>query len=207
MALQTATTALDLVFQPIMANELTPELLALDIRRDNDLNGIKTYIDSQLYRKEPAKLAAAQKLKTNFLTHGDRVDKLSYQQETAVVDAMLQDWSAGTLLAAVVELELTAWAGRLQITNSEFNLKYVERAQTLPQPAEIDAKRLDLRTAYDNLAQDVVSYSRVAAVPAPYLNIISQFNGLISTYNTAVHRRLSGGGPDVIDPIPVDPII
>ncbi|MCC7521202.1 MAG: hypothetical protein IT220_06170 [Flavobacteriaceae bacterium] len=194
--LETFTRALDEVFQPQMAQELTPELSNLDLRRDKALMGIKIYIDSQTYREESERVMAAQNLFANYISHGERIDKLSYQQETAVIQAMLQDWREGNLLAATQVLDLTSWIDLLNQLNKEFDEKYVKRAQEAPQPAEMDQKRLAIKSAYEDLTMDTVAFSRVAADREPYLNIIKSLNGLIDDYNLAVTQRLAGRGTD-----------
>ena len=49
--LQTETNSMDASFQPILANEMTPELLILDTKRDKCLMGIK--YQQKLIPKEP----------------------------------------------------------------------------------------------------------------------------------------------------------
>ena len=195
-AFQVATEALNSVFQPILSSELTPDLTLLDTRRDKAIMGIKTYLDSQEFREEVDVVAAAQLLKANFASHGDRVDKLSYQQETAVVNAMLDDWKTGSLATAVITLKLDNWIALLQNINTEFDAKYIDRAQSAPQPADIEAKRAVIIQSYNELTNDVIAYSRIAADKVPYLKIINGLNGLIDDYNTAAHQRLAGRGTD-----------
>lgn len=194
--LQTATDAMDVVFQPQLAQELTPELFNLDTRRDKALMGIKIYLESQTYREESERLTAAQNLYANYISHGERIDKLSYQQETAVIDALLQDWSEGALLAAIQTLGLTDWVSLLTQLNQDFDAKYVQRAQQSPKPADILQKRSVIKTAYEELTEDTVAYSRVAADKTPYLAIINGLNGLIDDYNLAVTQRLTGKSTD-----------
>jgi hypothetical protein len=193
-ALQAETSFLNTAFQPILASEMTPELLVLDTRRDKCLMGIKSLLETELYKEDPARVTAAENLKSNYLSHGDRIDKLSYQQETAVINAMLADWSKGSLLTAVATVNLTEWVTLLQTINAEFDTKYVARSKTLPQPAEIEAKRANIKLAYDELVKDITAYSRIAADKTPYLQIIKELNGLIDNYNTAANQRLASNG-------------
>lgn len=205
--LQIATDFLDEVFQPQLASELTPELSNLDARRDKALMGIKIYLESQLYREEPERLKAAQNLLANYASHGDRIDKLSYQQETAVLHAMLRDWNEDQLQHDKETLEITHWVDLLEVINKDFDHKYVKRAQETAPPAEIEDKRAKLREAYNDLTQDTIAYSRVAADKAPYLKIINMLNGLIDDYNLAVTQRLAGRSSDTenSNTIPVAP--
>lgn len=195
--LTTSTTALDEVFMSATAHELTPELQILDQRRDKALMGIKLLLESLAYREEDAIVKAAQILHSNYLSHGDRIDKLSYQQETAVIDALLHDWTtAPNLMAAITTVNVGSWVSLLEQLNTAFNTQYIARAQTSVQPSQIDAKRLKIRDAYYELAMDTESFARVAAVKTEYLAIVDSINGLIADYNTAVALRLAGRGSD-----------
>ena len=198
--LQTETEFMNASFQPVLANEMTPELLILDTKRDKCLMGIKSQLETEFYKEDTARIAAAENLKSNYLSHGDRIDKLSYQQETAVVNALLSDWSKGNLLTAVATVELTAWVALLKSVNTEFDSTYVARSKTLPQPAEIEAKRAKMKLAYDELVKDIVAYSRIAKDKAPYLQIIKELNGLIDNYNTAANQRLASNGTNDVPP-------
>jgi hypothetical protein len=105
-----ATKALDEVFMATTAHELTPELQALDIRRDKALMGIKLHLNSFSYSEDTETVKAANALMTNYLSHGDRIDRLSYQQATAVIDALLTDWKENLMLSASVnKLSINAW--------------------------------------------------------------------------------------------------
>ena len=195
-ALQTTTDAMDIVFQPQLGSEITPELTQLDDRRDKALIGIRAYIESHLYSEDSALFNAAQNLLDNYNSHGDKIYRLSYQQETAVVNALLQDWSAGHLADDVQTLGLTTWIALLTQLNKEFNDKYVKRAQETAPPAEIEAKRNIIREAYSELTRRTAAFSLVAADTVQYEKIISMLNSLIDDYNLAVTQRLSGRGSD-----------
>ena len=194
--LKTETNIMDAAFQPVLANEMTPELLVLDTRRDRCLMGIKSHLDTEMYKEDEARVKAAEKLKSNYLSHGERIDKLSYQQETAVVNALLADWNEGSMLNAVTTIELNSWVALLTTINTEFDLKYVARAKSLPQPAAIDAKRANMKLAYEELVKDIIAYSRIASDKTLYLQIIKELNGLIDNYNTAVNQRLANNASD-----------
>jgi len=195
--LTTTTAALDDVFMSTTAHELTPELQLLDQRRDRALMGIKLLLESLTYKEDENIVKSAQLLTANYLSHGDRIDKLSYQQETAVIDAMLHDWNtANNLTAAVTTLKITDWVLELQQLNATFNNQYIIRAQTSVQPSQIEEKRLVIRNAYQELTLDTISYSRIATNKAEYISIIEGLNGLINDYNNAVSLRLAGRGSD-----------
>ncbi len=188
-----ATKALDDVFMATTAHELTPELQALDMRRDKALMGIKLHLNSYSYSEETEIVKAANMLLTNYLSHGDRIDKLSYQQATAVIDALLTDWKDNpTLLACVNTLSLNRWVSLLTQLNKDFNDMYIMRAKTSVKSGQVDQKRIEMRSAYDEITFDTIAYARVAIDKTSYNSIVDELNGLISNYNTSVTLRLAG---------------
>ncbi len=192
-----ATQALDDVFMASMAHELTPELQALDSRRDKALMGIKVILNGHSYSEDAELVKASQMLMINYLSHGDRIDKLSYQQATAVIDALMTDWKDNpTLLTAVGTLGLTEWVNLLSQLNKKFDEMYITRAKTSIKRGQIDQKRMEMRNAYDEIVYDTFSFSRVAADITPYQAIIDELNGLIANYNAAVAQRLAGRSTD-----------
>jgi hypothetical protein len=192
-----ATQALDDVFMASMAHELTPELQALDSRRDKALMGIKVILNGHSYSEDAELVKASQMLMTNYLSHGDRIDKLSYQQATAVIDALMTDWKDNpTLLTAVGTLGLTEWVNLLSQLNKKFDDMYITRAKTSIKRGQIDQKRMEMRNAYDEIVYDTFSFSRVGADITPYQAIIDELNGLIANYNAAVAQRLAGRSTD-----------
>lgn len=188
-----ATNELDNVFKPLQGEELTEELKTLDTRRDKALMGIKQYLVSQTYREEENIVSAAEALLNNYVSHDDRIDKLPYQQETAIVNTMLDDWETKPVLSAAVNtLTLTDWVSLLKTLNGTFDTTYVERAKTSPEPAKIFEKREAIRDAYYELTEDIEAYARISDNKETYETIIQELNGLIDDYNTAANNRLKG---------------
>lgn len=206
-ALTSSTTTMNEVFMAATAHELTPELQLLDQRRDKALIGIRLYLDCMTYKEEDTVVKAAQLLQANYFSHGDRIEKLSYQQETAVTDALLNDWATNpSLVAAQTTINITDWVALLKELNTQFNQLYVNRAQTTLKPGQIEEKRTQMRTAYDELALDTMSYARIAENKTSYLEIIDDLNGLIGDYNQSVTLRLSGRSTDSEVTSPTDEI-
>ena len=202
-----STASMNEVFMSITAHELTPELQLLDQRRDKALIGIRLYLDCMTYKEEDTVVKAAQLLQANYFSHGDRIEKLSYQQETAVTDALLNDWATNpSLVAAQTTINITDWVALLKELNTQFNQLYVNRAQTTLKPGQIEEKRTQMRTAYDELALDTMSYARLADDKTSYFEIIDDLNGLIGDYNQSVTLRLSGRSTDSEVTTPTDEI-
>jgi hypothetical protein len=195
--LDESTHNMNEVFMSATAHELTPELQLLDQRRDQALIGIRLYLECMTYKEQDDIIKAAKLLQANYFSHGNRIEKLSYQQETAVADALLNDWATTpSLVEAQNLLKITDWVSTLKDLNTQFNAQYISRAQTTIKPGQIEDKRSLMRQAYEDLVLDTVSYSRIAAEKTLYLAIIDGVNGLIGDYNQSVTLRLSGRSTD-----------
>jgi hypothetical protein len=69
---------------------------------------------------------------------------------------------------------------------------YITRAKTSVKSGRVDQKRLEMRTAYEDIVYDTMAFARVAADKISYNAMIDELNGLISNYNTSVTLRLAG---------------
>ena len=194
------TSALDAVFKPIRGQELTAELQKLDTRRDRALQGIKQYLQSHLYREEEEMVAAAELLLENYESHGKRIDKMPYQQETVVTAAMLDTWLTDPRLSSALSLlSLTGWVNLLKGINETFDEKYVERAKISPEPALVREKREAIREEYQELQADIEANARISKNKQEYEPIIKEINSLIEDYNQVVNNRLRGKSDEDAD--------
>ncbi|MFZ1706007.1 MAG: DUF6261 family protein [Saprospiraceae bacterium] len=190
--LANATESMNAVFMNVTAHEITPELKLLDTLRGNTIKGIKWFLESQQLRLEPEKIKAASQLLANYKSHGESIERLSYQQETAVMDALLYDWTNMTaLMDAIITLDLTDWVNQLITQNREFDQKYLERAETSIPPTQMETKKALIKVAYDELSKDIQSLARVDDNKAIYIEIIEKLNGLISRYKTSANLRIA----------------
>lgn len=185
--------ALNEAFQPQRGEELSSELKTLDTRRDKSLMGIKLFLQSCLYREEEAITKAATMLLENYESHAKRMDKLPYQQETAVVNSFIKDLENNTELTEALDtVALSSWVALLKELNLSFDNTYVDRAKTITESAGIEDKRKTIKDAFTNLADDIEAYARISENKEAYVPIITAINGLIEDYNLAVQSRFNG---------------
>lgn len=130
-ALEDVTEQLNDAWQPTMGSELTPEIAELDKQRDSVINGFKNMVDSWAVNHfDPDKRNAAYIIADNIAGHGDRIFLMRYQQQTATINAIINDLN-NELAAHVATLNVTDWVDELTNLNIKFNDKYVARAQAI----------------------------------------------------------------------------
>ena len=123
--LTTKTTELEALYKKALASDKTQELLLLDERRDDAVNGIYYFLLGYTYHFEDDKQQKAQLLLTNMELYGSGITRLNYQAETATVNNLLRDWENKPDLAdAITSFNISAWVNELKIVNEEFTIPY-----------------------------------------------------------------------------------
>lgn len=83
---------LKLVWQPQVGSELTPEIVALDRKRDSIFSGLKITVDTwAMHHFNPDWRNAAFLIADNIESHGQSIPTMRYQQETASINAIIHD--------------------------------------------------------------------------------------------------------------------
>ncbi|UPQ74928.1 DUF6261 family protein [Chryseobacterium nepalense] len=186
-------TELEALYKKAMASEKTQELLILDERRDNAVNGIYYFLLSQTYHYEAGRQQQAQLLLSNMELYGSGIARLNYQAETATLNNIILDWqSKPELTDAVSTFNLSAWVNELKTVNEEFNTKYLSRTQEYgdANPETIKLKREETNTAYYALRDRIDAlHLLVETPPSPYATVINQLNALTDQYNKLLVNR------------------
>ena len=114
-ALSPIVDNIDAAFQQSQGSTLTQEIINLDERRDRAIVGLRSTTDGYTYHHDTAKATAATALNANIASHGNTIQRLSYQEETAVLDSIIADWETDSeLTAAVATLDLGDWVSRVK---------------------------------------------------------------------------------------------
>jgi hypothetical protein len=192
-ALMDKSNELDALFKKILANENTAELLALDERRDDAINGIYYVAQGYDYHFEPTLQTAGKLIKESFSVYGGGIAKLNYQAETATISSLVTDWeNKAPLVAAFTTLNLTAWKNEMKAANTAFDEKYLDRTQEYGDatPENLKSKREETNVVYYALRDRIDAYHLLVEVPpSPYTTVINQLNALIDQYNTLLNNR------------------
>ena len=181
---------LESLFKKVLANPMSQELLTLDERRDDAINGIYYTALAYSYHYDPAIKQAADALLANISLYGSGIARLNYQAETATITNLITDWeNKPELISAINTLGLKAWKDELKSINTEFSTRYLDRTQDYGNatPETLKLKREETNTVYYALRDRVNAlHLLVETSPSPYSTVINQLNALIEQYNLLI---------------------
>lgn len=200
-------TELEALYKKALASEKTQELLTLDERRDDAINGIYYFLLSQTYHFEADKQQKAQLLLSNMELYGSGISRLNYQAETATLNNIIRDWeNKPELIDAISSFNLSLWVNELKTANEEFNTKYLSRTQEYgdANPETIKLKREETNVAYYALRDRINAlHLLVETPPSPYATVINQLNALTDQYNNLLVNRTDGASTGTPENPPV----
>lgn len=194
------TDELESLYKKAMASEKTQELLAIDEKRDDAVNGIYYFLLGYSYHFDLVKKQNAQILLENIALYGSGISRLNYQAETATINNLLRDWeNKPELTDAITLFDLSSWVNEMKAANEEFNTKYLSRTQEYgdASPETIKLKREEVNVAYYALRNRIDAlHLLVETPPSPYATVINQLNALTDQYNVLLVNRK----PDLPEP-------
>lgn len=183
---------LDMVFMNPKGHKLTTTLNLLDEDRLKALRSIKLSLQSTLLQKDVTKLQSAELLLNIINQQVKGIDNFSYQQKTAILNALLKDLNyEATLIEAITSLNLTEAVKNLEESTKLFDVNYFLRATTGQVSIETNLKKRKILKAYRDLTRITIAFSDVAEDKLPYNNIIDELNSVIETNNLPVSLRKS----------------
>jgi hypothetical protein len=192
-ALQPQVTAIDTVFKQSQASDITQELITLDTQRDDALSGLRSVINGYQYHYQETIASAASVLLANIDQHGTNIQRLSYQEETAVLDSIITDWQNKVVLnQAVTILNLEKWLTHLQSVNRSFTTQYLARVeqQAANPNKDIPKLRETATIAYRNLIAHIQAHATLNSTSKHNI-LLAQISILAGQYNQLVDNRIS----------------
>ncbi|CAF3810767.1 unnamed protein product [Rotaria sp. Silwood1] len=187
--------AIAAMFKEDTGSDITDEIIALDIRRDDAITGISLYVDA-LTRNNVAAVKNNATLVSNAIKlFGSGIARQAMQSETATIISIVTKLTTDTeLKAAVAALPLLKdWVDELKASNDLFDAKYLARTveMGLANPETIKLKRLEAIQKYYELRDMIDSYNIITKGAAPYPSTINSINALIEQYNTVINNRIA----------------
>lgn len=191
--LQPLVASIDAVFKQNQGSIITQDLVTLDEQRDKAFTGLRYVIIGYQQHYDTVLVNAANALFNNITKHGDNIQRLSYQEETAVLDSIINDWKNETELKnAVTKLKLQDWLMHLNTVNKDFTTRYLARVEeqaSTPAQNVIDL-RADTTNAYRELIAHINAHATLGTKGA-YRTLQEQINVLAGQYNQVVDNRTS----------------
>jgi Family of unknown function (DUF6261) len=193
-SLRLKLTDMEALFKKQLASNITEEIEALDLRRDNAINGITSLVWAYLYHYNPDLVKAASLLSDNLKLYGVGIARENYAAETALINGIIADWENKPQLSqAVTDLDLTAWMAEMKTANNQFDEKYIARTKEYgsANPETLLFKREETTAAYYELRKHIDARFIINEGSALYKNTINELNALIDQYNVLLVTRLA----------------
>lgn len=189
--LSTAVEAIEAIFLIQKSSNITQELINLDARRDKAIIGLRMVIEGLKYHPDNAIATAAIALFKSMNKHGTRISKLNYQEETAVLDSLIDDWETDSeLVAALNTLNFQNWLAELKDANTNFVIAYAKRVKERAEnPTEsIPNLRVEATKAFRNLI-DLIAAHITLNTDESYKVIQNKLEVMSAEYNQVVDNR------------------
>lgn len=185
---------LETLFKQTTSSAITPEIEALDLRRDRAINGLVAIINGYSFHFEASISNAALVLQNNLKLYNSSIARENYQSETAILNNIINDWeNKPEFNSALSTLNLIAWKDELKVANQLFNEKYIVRTQEYGTASTetLRAKRYETNECYFELRKFLEAFEIIKNT-AEYTKTIKELNALIEQYNSLLSNRQGG---------------
>jgi hypothetical protein len=189
------------LFKLQQANKFTEEVQALDLRRDNAINGISLVINGYTNHFDTKISIAAQTITKNLKNYGVGIARENLVAETAILNSLIADWEKKQELAqALTALNLTTWKEELKDANTLFDEKYLARTQEYAEanPDTLLKKREECNQSYYELRKHIDAHGVINETDV-YKKTTNDLNALIAQYNTLLNNRLANANKNDTD--------
>lgn len=182
--LEDALVALDKAFKIEQGNILTQDVQEIDARRDEAIKGIKKVAAGFKHHFDEQIRNAADLILRSMNKYNKRIDKLNYQEETATVTSLLNDWTNDAALSdAVAALNFQSWQQELMEANTAFGRVYLDRVENEAAKVlvPVSKQRESVTVIYKNLERKTAAYCEIDE--ETYLPLVRGLSELIDKYN------------------------
>ena len=192
---------------------VTKQMKPFDDSRIKALRGLRAFLQSEIYRTDAIDNPANTLMK-NLSKFNDRIERLSFQHKTAVINKMLSDWQTEPDLTQAVQAlpGANTWVEELNQRNQNFHLTYFEKAKNTVSAEQSKTMRKNIVAAHQEWMKDITSLARVNGDNPEFETFIRELNGIIETANAPVANRGSRRKKEVVPeapppaPIPTDTV-
>ncbi|MFC5048562.1 DUF6261 family protein [Aquimarina hainanensis] len=190
-ALEAPVEKIDAAFQQEKGSTLTQEIILLDERRDRAIVGIKTLAEAYTYHFKAAVAEAGRAILSMIQAHGTSIQRMSYQEETATLDNIIDELENDReLVASVRRLHLESWVTELKSANTLFTHSYLERVEETAANQVYDIKELrkEATDAYRILMRHIEAHATLGNHEV-YPILVNQIDVLAGQYNQVIENR------------------
>ena len=170
---------------------LSKEILAVDKRRNAAILGISGIVRSYSKHFNTAYREAAKLLQRNLTLHGKKIYMMNYQEKSAIISSLTEDWEDNpTLAAASTLLHLDDWTAELKESNTAFIDLYILRTQEYgaKSTATFRQKRKEGMAAYFELIKHLKARA-ITNNAVDYTKVLRQIDASLEQYKTLLNGR------------------
>lgn len=202
-ALRAKLTVEDKYMKIAQGSYLTKELEGADKQRDTCYGMLAGIVDQWLRREFNPQTAAAAKLKKILQVYKLDV-RAQYDDESGVLDNLLQELQTEEARAAITTLQLGAVCEAMEAGNTQVKALLRQRDQEVNSvPAQaLRTARQDTDKAYDDVIQLIEALALVSDSPEAYEQFVTSWNQTLQRYQDIIDRKSSGKGEDDGDDTP-----
>lgn len=167
------------------------QLIVFDTRRNNAIKGISGIVRSYHKHFNDEYREAAKLLQRNLTLFGKKIYMMNYQEKSAIISSLTEDWEDNpTLAAASTLLHLDDWTAELKESNTAFIDLYILRTQeySAKSTATFRQKRKEGMAAYFELIKHLKARA-ITDVSVDYAKVLRQINVSLEQYKTLLNGR------------------
>ena len=185
---QPAVVREDEAFKKIVKSEFTEKIQTADKARDRVYSCITAIINALVKHYNDDVVDAAKRLKILIDTYGKGVNQLSYNEQTAAVYNILQEFN-GKYAADVALVNITEMVNELERANNAVDALIKERMDetALKNPDNMKAVRIEADNAYFAIVERI-NAAVIIEGPDNYMSFITKLNVLIDSYKQLLAR-------------------
>lgn len=185
-------------------NAATPQLAALDDRRDQAIISLRTICDGYTYHYQEKKKAAGMKVVDCIDKYGSKLYSLNYSAETDALKGLTHELlSNPECISALQEIHVEDLVKEIETANTKFEKLFVQRLRSFSEDearTTTELKQLSV-AAYTTLMQHIDAHATLAPTEE-YTSLIRHINENVEHFNLMVERRKSGGEAAEMDTLP-----
>lgn len=171
--------------------EFTKKLKLLDRERDEAITGLRHGFVMNTYHSHPETKKAAQKLLDRVDSYGNRIARMNYESESAVLHNLVNDLETEPDLQLALQLVgLQDWVNRLKVANKKFRKLYSRRIaeESKQDKTSFIAIKPEAITVYMHLINRINAYIELDEAKQ-YQSIKDEINTLAERYKQIIANR------------------
>lgn len=189
-ALRTAYMKEDELFKISTASDLTPEIVAADLARDEAYTHLKVIVNEWAKTDYKPQGPSARKIKKVLDLYKLDV-RMNQERETGIIKNIVSDLTTEDMLKALEDMKLTEVFNDMLLNNSTVESKTLERREehSLVEIGALKNARKATDEAYDYWVKVIEGSVVLSDTPEVYVTTINRVNETIDDYRTKLKQE------------------